>query len=260
MAKRFIEPNWMALRILPEFLQRAWFYIWDKADACGVYHYDEDYMKLDLKLSTPITLSALNELPECEILPGGRILIKNFIAVNYGVLKPNYNPHKPAFRDLVKNELRINPSLNQASSKHEEEGIDEEEDKGKEEDKGVKGGKFLVVEMFTAFKEVIKTYPGSVERDFKPLYSIAKFINEQGGAGGSPVQNSAQILQAWKAICLVIKDDNFYCQKSLSTISNHIQEITQNAVHGKKSNNKQPPKPTTDSLKEAHARRYANGG
>jgi hypothetical protein len=103
MAKRFIEPDWKKLRLLPEYLQRAWFYIWDKADNCGVYLFDVEYMKLDLRLSSEISLSDLGGLPECEILSGDRVLIKNFLVVNYKQLKPGYNPHKPAFRDLEKN-------------------------------------------------------------------------------------------------------------------------------------------------------------
>lgn len=135
MPKRFIQPDWKLLRKLPYDLQRAWFYIWDKADECGVYTYDPDYMKLDLSLNEAIPLHEFSRLPECEILPGERILIKNFLLVNYKNLKPDYNPHKPAFRDLSKNKLILNSSLNQASMKLEEEDID----KDKEEDKE-KGG------------------------------------------------------------------------------------------------------------------------
>lgn len=129
MAKRFISPDWKKLRPLPGYLQRAWFYIWDKCDACGVYHFDEDYIKLDLKLKEEVTVRDLSKLPECKILPGDRILIENFLSVNYGHLRPDYNPHKAAYRDLEKNGLILNSSLNQASMKHEEEGEDKEEDK-----------------------------------------------------------------------------------------------------------------------------------
>ncbi len=128
MAKRFIEPNWKVLRLLSVELQRAWFYIWDKADNAGVYHFDNDYLKLDLSLKIDLNLQDLATLPECEILPGERILIKNFLVVNYTQLKHNYNPHKPAFRDLQKNGLSLNSSLNQACLKLEDEDIKEDED------------------------------------------------------------------------------------------------------------------------------------
>src|SRR5688572_2679870 len=98
MAKRFIDPDWKKLRLLPGYMQRAWFYIWDKADEAGVYHYDREYFKLDLRLKEDVTLEDLATLPDCEILSGDRILIRNFLLVNYKELKPNYNPHKPAFR------------------------------------------------------------------------------------------------------------------------------------------------------------------
>ena len=140
MAKRFIEPEWKELRKLPEHLQRAWFYIWDKADNIGVYHYDKDYLKLDLGLQYAISLEDLAALPKCEILPGERILIKNFLVVNYKELKPNYNPHKPAFRDLEKNKLKLNSSLDEAWFKLEEEDKDKDEEEDKDE-KGVQGEK-----------------------------------------------------------------------------------------------------------------------
>jgi len=126
MAKRFINPDWKILRKLSPDLQRAFFYCWDKADACGVYDYDETYLSADLGVS--IKFDDLKNLPSVKILPGEKIFFSDFIEVNYGKLKEGYNPHKPAFRALEKNKIS---SLNQACPKLEEEG--EEEDKDKED-------------------------------------------------------------------------------------------------------------------------------
>jgi hypothetical protein len=141
-------------------------------------------------------------------------------------------------------------------------GIEEE----KEEEKGgAKKNKihqpYLVPEMFGAFKQILPAYPGSIDRDYKPLFSIANFLCEQGNISNGPENNIAKVMEAWRSVCLVIKDDPFYSQKSLSTISNHIQEILQNALHGKKSTaSKIPVKPTVSDLQEAHARRYPVSG
>ena len=133
MAKRFIDPDWKELRKLSQNLQRAYFYCWDKADACGMYHHDPIYMKADLGIS--LSLKDLAKLPGAKIFEGDRIFFTDFIETNYGTLKEGYNPHKPVFRALTKNKIS---SLNQACIMLEEEGEDEEEDKGEDEEEKVK--------------------------------------------------------------------------------------------------------------------------
>lgn len=91
----------------------------------------------------------------------------------------------------------------------------------------------LVPEMFEIFKLHNPNYPGSKEKDYRPLFSIAGYLCEQGKLPGSPDIHRQQIIEAWEPICKVIKEDKFYSQKSLSTISNHIQEILQISLHGK---------------------------
>lgn len=91
----------------------------------------------------------------------------------------------------------------------------------------------LVPEMFEIFKLHNPNYPGSKEKDYRPLFSIAGYLCEQGKLPGSPDLHRQQIIEAWEPICKVIKEDKFYSQKSLSTISNHIQEILQISLHGK---------------------------
>lgn len=132
MAKRFINPDWRLLRKLAPNLQRAYFYCWDKADACGVYDYDQIYLKADLGVS--ISVKELSTLPFVKILSGDRIFFTDFITTNYGTLKEGYNPHKPVFRALDKNKIS---SLNEACVKleDEEEGEDEYKEEDKDEDK-----------------------------------------------------------------------------------------------------------------------------
>jgi uncharacterized protein YdaU (DUF1376 family) len=92
---------------------------------------------------------------------------------------------------------------------------------------------FLVPEMQNIFKQYNKTYKQNRDRDYKPLLSIAKFLSEQGNLTGNIEENKGSILAAWDPICQVISKDKFYSTKTLSTISNQIQEITQIALHGK---------------------------
>jgi uncharacterized protein YdaU (DUF1376 family) len=126
------------------------------------------------------------------------------------------------------------------TSHMEDEDINENESINKGENE-----KLLIPKMFSIFKTHLPNYPGSKEKDFKHLLSIANFILEQSGNTGPPTKFVNEITEAWEPICLVIKKDNFYSQKSLSTISNHIQEILQNSLHGK---------PTTEKLGTSAAR------
>jgi len=90
----------------------------------------------------------------------------------------------------------------------------------------------LIPKMFSLFKTHNPTYLGSVEHDYKPLMSIARFLAGQGNI--DPIKDKEQIFEVWELLSEKISKDNFYCQKTLLTISNHIQSIAQTSVHGKK--------------------------
>lgn len=112
----------------------------------------------------------------------------------------------------------------------------------------------IVPEMLRIFKEHNPKYPSSESRDFKPLFSIASYFCEIGKLTGSPDLHKEQILQAWEPVCKVIKADKFYSQKSLSTISNQIQEIIQISLNGKSSN--KPAKPSRETLNAKFNERF----
>lgn len=131
MAKKFIDPNWKALRKLDSRLRQAWFYIWDKSDACGMYEHDPEYMRADLGFC--LTIEQLSSLPFVKKFSGEKILLLDYLRVNYGELKQDYNPHKPAFRAITKHGIS---NLVQAYSKLEEEDEKEDEAKKKKKDKG----------------------------------------------------------------------------------------------------------------------------
>ncbi|CAL2094654.1 hypothetical protein [Tenacibaculum sp. 190524A02b] len=145
MSKRFIDLSIhpKAWRKLDPNLKLTWFWLWCNCDASGVWEIDEDYFEFENSFN--LNLSSLRQaLPnEIEVL-NGKLLLKNYIVINYcdfSKLKPSYNPHKPLFRAIKKNNIELIPSLNQACFKL----VDEEEDKDEEEDrKGGLGEKQLV--------------------------------------------------------------------------------------------------------------------
>lgn len=87
--------------------------------------------------------------------------------------------------------------------------------------------KYLVPEMFSVFKKYLPNYPGMIEKDFKPLKSIADFIFKQLNLKGDIIKNQKIIIAEWDKLCAVVAEDKFYKKKTLSTISNQIQEIFQ---------------------------------
>lgn len=87
--------------------------------------------------------------------------------------------------------------------------------------------KALIPEMFSAFKKILPKYPGFIDKDFKPLKTIADFIHEQSGLNGNIINNQKVIMKEWEKLCIAIAANNFYKQKSLSVISNQIQNIFQ---------------------------------
>jgi hypothetical protein len=115
--------------------------------------------------------------------------------------------------------------------------------------------------MLRIFKSHNPNYLSSESKDFRPLFSIASYLCEVGKLSGSPDLHRDQVLEAWEPICKVIKADKFYSQKSLVTISNHIQEILQISLHGKSTDNK-PNYGSKERAKEydrLFAERYGKG-
>lgn len=92
--------------------------------------------------------------------------------------------------------------------------------------------KFLIPEMFKVFQTHLPKYPAFVQKDFQPLKTIADFIHSQSGLNGNIITNSKVILEEWQKLCEVIATEKFYKTKTLSTISNQIQEIYQISKDG----------------------------
>ena len=137
----------------------------------------------------------------------------------------------------------------------------ENENRNEDENFGKSENLLIVPEMLRIFKSHNPNYLSSESKDFRPLFSIASYLCEVGKLSGSPDLHRDQVLEAWEPICKVIKADKFYSQKSLITISNHIQEILQISLHGKSTDNK-PNYGSKERAKEydrLFAERYGKG-
>lgn len=121
----------------------------------------------------------------------------------------------------------------------------------------------LVPKMFEVFKKNNPAYPGSAERDYKPLLSIASFFCEIGKLQGSPDLHKDKVIEVWELVSKVISKDDFYKQKPLSTISNQIQEILQLSLNGKPTKNGKQNYGSPErgnELDRLFAERYGSGG
>lgn len=137
MERRFYDTSiWSdsSFRKLKPSLKTLYFYIWSKCDPCGHYVLDADYLRIDT--GEKYTKEDFSKLFSFGLTSAGieKFFFENYISVNYGELKENYNPHKPAFRALKKNNIQYDSSLNQACFKLEEEGVYEEEGEEEEEE------------------------------------------------------------------------------------------------------------------------------
>lgn len=234
MDKKFIRPNWKALRKLESNLREAFFYCWDKADNIGVYEYDPDYMFIDLGFRVPF--NDLLQLPGAVKISPDKFLFEDFIIVNYVQLKPNYNPHKPAFRDLAKNLLTLNSSLNQACLKLVDEGEDKEEDVDEEfgKSENLLNGDAIVPEMCQQFRTENPGYAFDQKTDFPVVREIGGKILAWLKLPGEPqdIQNSELINRRWGELVLFIRDHPHFRGYSLSQINKHFQSIAQSFTSG----------------------------
>lgn len=112
--------------------------------------------------------------------------------------------------------------------------------------------RYLIIEMHNVVKTANPEYPADADLDYKPLGKIADFIYKQMKLTYGAENNASVIVPVWEQLYDVIVKDPFYGQKSLSTISNHIQELFQKTAYGDRKN----PKLSPDKLKRKIAAKY----
>ena len=125
MSKRFVDTARyrQAWRKLDPKLRAAYYWLTENSDAAGFWNIDLDHFKFECGYALDLDrfITETGAAKRC----GEVIQLIDFVEVNYGTLKEGYNPHKPAFRALAHHQIS---SLNQASTKLEEEDEGEEED------------------------------------------------------------------------------------------------------------------------------------
>lgn len=137
MGKRFIDTDAhkVELRKLDLKTRFTLDWLWRNCDCAGVWKPDEDLFKFEAGFALNIQ-ALLKACPWVKMLPNESVFMPEFVTVNYGELKPGYNPHKPVFRSLEAN--GIEPltlqfqDLAKSCQRLEEEGKEEEYSSGKE--------------------------------------------------------------------------------------------------------------------------------
>lgn len=112
--------------------------------------------------------------------------------------------------------------------------------------------RYLIVEMAKVVSAINEEYPLDSNLDYKPLLKIAEFIYKQMQMKNGPENNAYAIIPVWEQLYTVIYKDPFYGQKSLTSISNHIQEFWQKTAYGDRKNAKLNP----DKLRKKIAAKY----
>lgn len=90
------------LRGVDPKIRLAFAWLWENCDAAGVWSIDHDLFKFECGYKLDIE-ALLKTCGWIKTLPNGSLFLLDFVPVNYGVLKPGYNPHKPVFRSLEAN-------------------------------------------------------------------------------------------------------------------------------------------------------------
>lgn len=104
MAKRFIDTDKykQAMRGLDPKLRVAAYWLWENCDHAGVWKFDGDLFKFECGFALNVE-ALLKACPWVKRLRNGSLFLVDYIEVNHGKLKPDYNPHKPVFRSLEAN-------------------------------------------------------------------------------------------------------------------------------------------------------------
>jgi hypothetical protein len=269
MAKRFTDTDkWKKpfIRSLEAPYKLLWFYILDDCDHAGIWQADFEVasIRIGFLITEKDMMKHFGE--KIQKIGPAKFFIPDFIFFQYGTLNDKNRLHLSVIQLLEKNKIKpLGSPLEGAKYKDKDKEQDKDKDKDKEKDSFGKSENLLLIpEMFRIFKANNSTYLGSIERDYKPLYSIASFFCEVGKLSGSPDLHRDKILEVWEPITKAISKDDFYKQKTLSTISNQIQSITQMTLHGKSNskNGKQNygSKERATELDRLFAERYGSGG
>lgn len=245
MANRFLETNYFKspfVKKLEGKLKSFYSFIICDCTPSGIWFLDLDaakhYIGFDVSMSEFETNFVATK--KAIKIAAGKYFFPDFIEHQYpGGLSDNNKAHKNILAELRKfNLLNINNSPKKEAPLEEPlEGIPkgtQGQGIGNGLGQGNEGetGNFLCPEMLKIYKKNMPLYGEDISRDYEPLLSIGKYIFTNRKFEGDFLTNHQKICYEWENVCLWIKSDTFYSQKSLKTISTHIQEIVNKSING----------------------------
>jgi hypothetical protein len=277
MAKRFTDTNKYKkpfIRSLPGAYKLFWDFLYHDCDHAGIWIVDfeiaQSYLGKDMGITKGLALQLFNEdeIRIVELDGGKKWFIPSFIEFQYGKLSDKNRAHVSVISvlkkfDLLTDDFIIKPltsPLQGAKDKEKE----QEQELDKEKEQAFGKSENLLPKMFVVFKKAKPTYPDDQRKDFPALKNISAFICKQSGISYQPLDFDVgeKVMEAWEIIVNHLQQDTFYGNKSLTTISNHIQSIVQEIKNGKstpKNTNGHSPKATSTGLNKVFAKRYGQG-
>lgn len=259
MAKRFTDSlkyKKKFFRELPGPYKLLWDFLYHDCDNCGIWIVDfeiaQKYVGKDMPIDQATALKLFNTDEEriIEIDGGEKWFLPGYIEFQYVQLSDKNRAHIPVISALKKFDL-INPDYSLIKKiKEDISPLQGAKDKAKEKEKvmdmakdkeKVKGKspdeKFVVPEMCNRWYTIFPLYTRDKDSDYEAMGKIAGFMMRQAGekdVGNLDTQD--KIMNTLTQISEQVIADQFWVNKPLKSIANHIQEFynkIKNPVNGK---------------------------
>lgn len=257
MAKRFTDSlkyKKKFFRELPGPYKLLWDFLYHDCDNCGIWIVDfeiaQKYVGKDMPIDQATALKLFNADEEriIKIDKGEKWFLPGYIEFQYVQLSDKNRAHIPVIAALKKFDL-INPDytlikknkeditpLQGAKDKAKEKDKDLDMDKDKAKDNSP-DEKFVVPLMCTRWYSVFPLYTKDKDSDYEAMGKIAAFMMRQAGEKDvGDYQTQQKILNTLTQIAEQVIADQFWTNKPLKSIANHIQEFynkIKNPINGK---------------------------
>jgi hypothetical protein len=257
MAKRFTDSmkyKKKFFRELPGSYKLLWDFLYHDCDNCGIWIVDFDlaqkYVGKDMLITEEEALKLFNadEVRIVKIDKGEKWFLPGYIEFQYGQLSEKNRAHIPVITALKKYDL-INPDyslkekikgdtspLQGAKDKAKEKEKDKDMDKEKDKDNSP-DEKFVIPAMCRRWYEIFPLYTSDKENDYEAMKKISAFMMRQAGEHDvGNLQTQEKIINTLVQISEQVIADQFWVNKPLKSIANHIQEFynkIKNPINGK---------------------------
>lgn len=228
---------------MPGSYKLLWDFLYHDCDNCGIWIVDFDmaqkYVGKDMAITEEEALKLFNADEEriVKIDKGEKWFLPGYIEFQYGQLSDKNRAHIPVIAALKKYDL-INSDyslkekikgdtgpLQGAKDKAKEKDRDMEMDKDKEKGKSP-DEKFVVPQMCNRWYSIFPLYTRDKENDYEAMGKIAGFMMRQAGEKDvGSLETQGKILNTLTQIAEQVIADQFWTNKPLKSIANHIQEF-----------------------------------